>query len=259
LSTNLEFSLNDAAHTPLTVMDIRYGQVGLVHVRIRTTDPGAILDALTARIAAAPHFFRRTAVCLDLSALEKAPEVAEIRAVIEAVRRAGMLPVGLAGDSDGLEAIAIGLELPIISSFRTRTRPVPVIQPAQPAPSAPEPGPAPAPVDSSVPALIHNQTVRSGQRIYARNRDLIVNAGVGAGAEVMADGCLHVYGALRGRAMAGARGESAARVFCQEFHAELVSIAGVFRVFETIPAELAGMPVQVWLAGEDLHFARIGG
>jgi septum site-determining protein MinC len=259
LSTNLEFNLNDAADTPLTVMDIRYGQVGLVHVRIRTTDPGAILDALTGRIAAAPHFFRRTAVCLDLSALEKAPEVAAIRAVIEAVRRAGMLPVGLAGASDGLEAIAIALELPIISSFRTRTRPVPVIQPAQPAPSAPEPAPAPAPADSSVPALIHNQTVRSGQRLYARNRDLIVNAGVGAGAEVMADGCLHVYGALRGRAMAGARGESAARVFCQEFHAELVSIAGVFRVFETIPAELDGMPVQVWLAGEDLHFARIGG
>jgi septum site-determining protein MinC len=101
--------------------------------------------------------------------------------------------------------------------------------------------------------------VRSGQRIYARNRDLIVNAGVGAGAEVMADGCLHVYGPLRGRAMAGARGEPAARVFCQEFHAELVSIAGVFRVFETIPAELAGMPVQAWLEGENLHFARIGG
>jgi septum site-determining protein MinC len=255
LSTNPEFSPKGAADTPLPLIDIRYGQVGLVHVRIRTLDPGAVLDELTGRIAAAPHFFRRTAVCLDLSALEKAPEVAEIRAVIEAVRRAGMLSVGLAGDSDGLEAVAIALDLPIISSFRTRTRPVPVIQPAQPAP----PEPAPAPADSSVAALIHNQTVRSGQRIYARNRDLIVNAGVGAGAEVMADGCLHIYGSLRGRAMAGARGEPAARVFCQEFHAELVSIAGVFRVFETIPAELAGMPVQAWLAGEDLHFAPIGG
>ena len=58
--------------------------------------------------------------------------------------------------------------------------------------------------------------------------------------------------------MAGARGEVTARVFCQEFHAELVSIAGVFRVFETIPAELAGKPVQAWLAGDDLRFARIG-
>jgi septum site-determining protein MinC len=264
LSTNLEVNPNDAAaDAPPPAIDIRYGQVGLLHVRIRTLDPGALLDELSGRVAAAPHFFRRTAVCLDLIALEKVPEAAEIRAVIEAVRRAGMLVIGLAGDSGGLEAVAIALNLPVISSFRARARPVPVLQPAQPAPAAPEPAqesaPAPAPADSSVPALIHSQTVRSGQRIYARNRDLIVNAGVGAGAEVMADGCLHVYGSLRGRAMAGAHGESGARVFCQEFHAELVSIAGVFRVFETIPAELAGMPVQAWLAGEDLHFARIGG
>jgi septum site-determining protein MinC len=256
LSTNQELSLKDAIDTPLPEIDIRYGEVGLVQVRIRTTDPGTILDELTRRVSAAPHFFRRTAVCLDLSAIEKTPEVAEIRAVIEAVRRAGMLSVGLAGDSVELEAVSSSLNLPILSRFRTPTRPAPVLEPAQAAPTTPELAPAPA--DSSVSTLIHNQPVRSGQRIYARNRDLIVNAGVAAGAEVMADGCLHIYGPLRGRAMAGARGEPAARVFCQEFDAELVSIAGVFRVFETIPAELAGKPVQAWLAGEDLHFARIG-
>ena len=100
--------------------------------------------------------------------------------------------------------------------------------------------------------------MRSGQRVYARNRDLVVAAAVGAGAEVMADGCVHIYGSLRGRALAGARGERDARVFCQEFNAELVSIAGVFRVFETIPPELAGKPVQAWLEGDDLHFSRIG-
>ncbi len=83
-------------------------------------------------------------------------------------------------------------------------------------------------------------------------------ATVGAGAEVMADGCVHIYGALRGRAMAGVRGDATARVFCQEFRAELVAIAGVFRVFETLPAELAGQPVQAWLDGEELRFTRIG-
>jgi septum site-determining protein MinC len=254
LSTNLELSLKDAIDTPRTVIDIRYSEVGLVQVRIRTTDARAILNELAGRVAAAPHFFRRIAVCLDLSALEKTPEVAEIHAVIEAVRGVGMLSVGLAGDVVELETVANALNLPILSSFRTPTRPAPVLEPEQAAPTKPKPAPA----DSNVSTLIHNQPVRSGQRIYARNRDLIVNAGVGAGAEVMADGCLHIYGSLRGRAMAGARGEPAARVFCQEFHAELVSIAGVFRVFETIPAELAGMPVQAWLAGEDLHFAPIG-
>jgi septum site-determining protein MinC len=255
LSTNLELSLKDAIDTPRTVIDIRYSEVGLVQVRIRTTDPHAIQNELAARVAAAPHFFRRIAVCLDLSALEKTPEVAEIHAVIEAVRRVGMLSVGLAGDVVELETVASALNLPILSSFRTPTRPAPVLEPEQAAPTTPEPAPA----DSNVSTLIHIQPVRSGQRIYARNRDLIVNAGVTAGAEVIADGCLHIYGPLRGRAMAGARGDPAARVFCQEFDAELVSIAGVFRVFETIPAELAGMPVQAWLAGEDLHFAPIGG
>jgi len=256
LSTNLELSLKDGVDAP--VIDIRYSEVGMVRVRIRTTDPGAIANELAGRVAAAPHFFRRIAVCLDLSALEKTPEVAEIHAVIEAVRRVGMLSVGLAGDVVELETAASALNLPILSSFRTPTRPAPVLEPEQAAPTTPEPAPALAPADSNVSTLIHNQPVRSGQRIYARNRDLIVNAGVAAGAEVITDGCLHIYGPLRGRAMAGARGDPAARMFCQAFDAELVSIAGVFRVFETIPAELAGMPVQAWLAGEDLHFAPIG-
>jgi septum site-determining protein MinC len=109
-----------------------------------------------------------------------------------------------------------------------------------------------------MPALVHDEPVRSGQRVYARNRELIVMNVVGAGAEVMADGCVHIYGALRGRALAGARGEKTARVFCREFNAELVSIAGVFRVFEVIPADLAGQPVQARLKGDDLHFTRIG-
>jgi septum site-determining protein MinC len=253
LTTNLELNISTPADAPPpTVIDIRYGQMGLVQVRIRTTDPGAILDELTGRIAGAPQFFRRTAVCLDLGALENAPAVAELRTVIDAIRRAGMLVIGLAGDAAELEAVSEGLNLPVLSGFRAPRQPVADVPPPQPAAVPTEPA------ESGLATLIQDQTVRSGQRIYARNRDLIVTAGVGAGAEVMADGCLHIYGSLRGRAMAGARGQLTARVFCQEFHAELVSIAGVFRVFETIPAELAGNPVQAWLAGEDLHFARVG-
>ena len=92
---------------------------------------------------------------------------------------------------------------------------------------------------------------------YARNRDLIVTATVGAGAEVMADGCVHIYGALRGRAMAGVRGDTGARVFVREFRAELVAVAGVFRIFEQLPADLAGQPVQALLAGEELRLVRL--
>ncbi len=88
-------------------------------------------------------------------------------------------------------------------------------------------------------------------------RDLIITGSVGAAAEVMADGCVHIYGALRGRAMAGLRGDTNARVFTHEFYAELVAVAGVFKVFEKLPADLAGHPVQTLLVGEELRLARL--
>lgn len=231
--------------------EIRFGQVGLAQVRLRTIDATAVHDELAARLAAAPQMFERVAICLDLSALEGEPEVGEIRAVLEAIRRAGMLPVGLAHGTSAVDSLARALDLPVLTQFRAQTRTAPV---------AAEPK-KPVVVESaefSNPTLMHHQPVRSGQRVYARHRDLVVTSVVGAGAEVMADGCVHIYGALRGRAAAGARGEVTARVFCQEFNAELISIAGVFRVFETIPAELVGQPVQAWLDGDDLKLARVG-
>ncbi len=245
----------DAVHEP--AFEIRFGQVGLAQARIRTTDPGAIVDELTGRIAAAPHFFERAAVCLDLGALQNDPNVAEAQAILGAIRRAGMLPVGLAHGTAAIDALARELDLPVLTQFRPLAK---AAEAAAPVLDQPSPLPAPADVpEFTTPALMHHRPVRSGQRLYARHRDLVVTSTVGAGAEVIADGCVHVYGALRGRAVAGARGEMTARVFCQEFNAELISIAGVFRVFETIPAELAGHPVQAWLDGDDLRFARIGG
>ncbi|HEY0940430.1 MAG TPA: septum site-determining protein MinC [Steroidobacter sp.] len=244
----------EAAREP--AVEIRFGQVGLAQVRLRTVDAGTILDELTGRVAAAPQFFERTAVCLDLSALEKEPSTSEMRAVFDAVRRAGMLAVGLAHGTAEVDALARSLDVPVLTQFRVQGK-------ASPVPVAKEPPkPAPPPTDAPVlhpPTLMQHQPVRSGQRVYARHSDLVVTSTVGAGAEVIADGCVHIYGPLRGRAVAGARGEVTARVFCQEFHAELISIAGVFRVFETLPPELVGKPVQAWLDGDDLRFARIGG
>jgi len=247
LHNKIQASMNKTADAAREhAIDIRFGQVGLVQLRLHTTDRGAILDELTGRTATAPHFFERTAVCLDLSALKSEPSADEVRSVIEVVRRAGMLSVGLAQGGASIEALARDLDVPVFTHIRAVNKPVPVVQAA----AAPEP--------TGLPSQMQHQPVRSGQKVYARNRDLIVMSMVAAGAEVMADGCVHVYGPLRGRVMAGAHGDTTARVFCQEFNAELVSIAGVFRVFETIPAELAGHPVQAWLASDDLHFARIG-
>ena len=228
-------------------LEIRFGPVDMAQVRLRTTDPGTIVDELTGKVATAPKFFQHAAVCLDLSGLDNPPDAAELRGVTDAVRRAGMRPVGLVSGGGATEALGAAANMPLLTPFRPTNKPAPVVQPAaavaEPVPESP---------------LIHCQAVRSGQRLYARHRDLIVIATVGAGAELIADGCVHVYGQLRGRVMAGARGDTAARLFCQHFNPELVSIAGVFRVFETVPPELAGQPVQAWLDGDNLRFARIG-
>jgi septum site-determining protein MinC len=244
----------DAVRT--TALDLRYSQVGLLQMKLRSTDPGAILDELTGKVATVPQFFRQTAICLDLAELEGEPGVAEMRGVIEAVRRCGMLVVGFA-EGPASAALAREMGMPVIAGFRPQhaaPRAAAAVALA-PAPAAAPPPPAP----QILPALIHTQPVRSGQRIYARDRDLIITASVGPAAEVMADGCVHIYGALRGRAMAGVRGDTNARVFTREFRAELVAVAGVFRVFEQLPAELAGQPVQALLAGEDLRCTRLDG
>jgi len=104
---------------------------------------------------------------------------------------------------------------------------------------------------------MHNAPVRSGQQVYAEARDLTVLATVGAGAEVIADGSIHVYGALRGRALAGAQGNEQARIFCRAFHAELVAVAGHYKVLEEVPKELRGRAVQVWLEQDQLRIAAL--
>src|SRR6202007_2573913 len=119
-------------------------------IRIRATEPGVSLDELTGRIATAPRFFERTAVCLDLSALEKSPDVAEVRGVIDAVRRAGMLSIGLTTGSLGVEALSGALQIPVLSHFRAQNQSVPVVQAAPPPPES-----------AGLPALMHQQTVRS--------------------------------------------------------------------------------------------------
>jgi septum site-determining protein MinC len=122
--------------------------------------------------------------------------------------------------------------------------------------SAPEPSTAPQPAAASGRTMLVTQPVRSGTQIYARGGDLVVTAAVSPGAEIMADGNIHVYGALRGRALAGASGDGEARIFCSRFEAELVSIAGRYLVSEQLPAAERGFAVQIALVDDRLTVAR---
>ena len=234
--------------------ELKFGQVGIANLRVRTLDVAQLVTEMRERVQRAPNLFTRAAVILDFGGLNQAPSQASAQALVDGLRSAGVLPVALAYGTKEIEALSQQLGLPLLAKFRAqyeRTDAAPsTVAPPQPAPphaaEPPQLAPAAAAATAS-PGLIQTAPVRSGQQVYAEQRDLTVLTTVGAGAEVLADGSIHIYGALRGRALAGAQGNVEARIFCREFHAELVSVAGQYKVFEDIPAELRGKPVQVWL------------
>ena len=164
-------------------------------------------------------------------------------------------PAQLAAATEaGLASFAPSATTPI----RRATRAPPSASPGPDSPPPAEPSPAPPPARAAT--RIVTEPVRSGTQIYARGGDLIVTAAVSAGAEVMADGNIHVYGRLRGRALAGAAGDTAARIFCTRLEAELVSIAGRYLVSEQLPAEYQGGPAQIALVDDasDHHPKLVG-
>jgi septum site-determining protein MinC len=251
--------------------ELKIGQVGIANLRVRTLDVAQLAAEMRDRVTRAPKLFARAAVVVDFGGLAKTPDLATARALLDALRDAGVLPVALAYGTSDNDALAQQLGVPLLAKFRAQyeaTGPAPVetastAAPAQ-APRRDTAGPAPAKpavqnklAASGEPGLVQTTPVRSGQQVYADNRDLTVVTTVGAGAEVIADGSIHIYGALRGRALAGAQGNQKARIFCREFHAELVAIAGHYKVLEDIPKELRGKAVQIWLDKEELKIAAL--
>jgi len=245
--------------------ELKIGQVGIANLRIRTLDVDQLTGEMRERVQRAPKLFGRAAVIVDFGGLSKVPDAATARALIDGLRDAGVLPVGLAYGTREIEELSVAIGLPLLAKFRAQyERAAPAEATPEPAPAAraekkaSEPTPKTAPAaPGGEPGLMQTAPVRSGQQVYADNRDLTVLATVGAGAEVIADGSIHIYGALRGRALAGAQGNPKARIFCREFHAELVAVAGHYKVLEDIPKELHGKPVQVWLDGEALRIEQL--
>jgi septum site-determining protein MinC len=248
------------------VADIKFGQVGIANLRLKRLDIEELARELTEKVQHAPNLFARAPVVVDLSHLPELPDLETVRDLLARIREAGMLPVGLSYGTSENEELARSLDVPLFAKFRAAFerggKSEPVVEPA-PRTRRSDPEPAPATqsatqADAAVIGLVHDKPVRSGQQVYARGRDLILTKLVANGAEVIADGSIHVYGALRGRALAGAQGDASARIYCQEFHAELVSIAGQYRVFEDMPQDLRGQPVQAWLDGDRLMLAKLG-
>nr|WP_221281936.1 septum site-determining protein MinC [Chiayiivirga flava] len=245
--------------------ELKIGQVGIANLRVRELDIDKLEREMRERVERAPKLFERAAVVVDFGHLSSTPDAGAAQSLIDALRRAGVLPVALAYGTSAIEALARQIGLPLLAKFRAQYEPMGerVDTPAANAPQArntpppPAAEPPPTTVARAAAGMIHTTPVRSGQQVYAQQRDLTVCATVGAGAEVIADGSVHVYGALRGRALAGAQGNEGARIFCREFHAELVSIAGHYKVIEEVPKELRGKPVQVWLDDGKLRMEEL--
>ncbi|MGE8281012.1 MAG: septum site-determining protein MinC, partial [Stenotrophomonas sp.] len=241
---------------------LKIGQVGIANLRIRTLDVARLTQEMRERVARAPKLFGRAAVILDFGGLSQVPDRATAQELVNGLRDAGVLPVALAYGTSETETLSEQLGLPLLAKFRAQYERAEA-EPAPPPPPkkrAAEPAPPPPPAPAAAVAQVGRMqltTVRSGQQLYAENCDLTVLSTVGAGAEVIADGSIHIYGTLRGRALAGAQGNEGARIFCRDFHAELVAIAGRYKVLDDIPDNLRGKAVQVWLEQDQIMIAAL--
>ncbi|HEX2657812.1 MAG TPA: septum site-determining protein MinC [Polyangia bacterium] len=254
--------------TRKVIFELKGVMTSLAVMRLRTPDLGAIERHLRMKIAQLPQFFIDAPVALDLSALPGDEAAIPLRELVALLRACRLVPVGITEASEGLRDRAAAEGLGVLNFRAGRlpaggaTVPAPAARPAEPAPrpdprsAAPARAPMAAPAPHRPPVVIR-QPIRGGQVIFAENADLVILAPVNPGAEVIADGHVHIYSTLRGRAVAGAHGSTEARIFCQRLQAELVSIAGAYIMADDIPDEHRGQSVQIYLDGGECRIAAI--
>jgi septum site-determining protein MinC len=240
------------ASTTPAAFELKSASLSLVAVALKTTDLELLSHALDERFDDAPGLFDQDPVAIDLSLVHDNTEAIDFVALVQLLRGHKMQPIAVkSGNAQQMEdALAAGL-----SEAHGHAAPAQPLRnftpegpPTTPAPLLPDE--APAPVRTT---LIVDKPLRSGQRVYAKGSDLVVLAVVSHGAEVIADGNIHVYAPLRGRALAGAMGDTGARIFATCMEPQLLSIAGIYRTTETeLPASVLGKPGQVKLDGEKL-------
>ncbi|MBL8447337.1 MAG: septum site-determining protein MinC [Zoogloeaceae bacterium] len=232
------------------LVEFQGATLGVLVVVMRGTEPAALADALHKMMGGMGDFFSGEAAILDFSPITAPPERIDWTGVLSLFRRYRLQPIGVRGLPTELEGSARQAGLANLPAGALSGA-----QPVAPAPTpqAPPPPNAPAvepPATVAAKTMVVDRYLRTGQQIYAKGCDLILVGGLSNGAEVIADGNIHCYGPLRGRAIAGAQGDTRARIFSSNFGPELVAIAGVFRTFEKgIPEAVAAKGAQVRLNG----------
>lgn len=214
-----------------------------------------------------PGYFVGRPIILDVAAL-----ALEKEGLAKLIADLGERDIRIMG-VEGTKASFLGLGMPPLVSAGSRTTDIPDIAPAaaktsEPAvaPETPAPAeeretpaamPAPAPIIARAASLVHDKPVRSGQSVIFPDGDITILGSVASGSEVVAGGSIHIYGALRGRAIAGSTGNPAARIFCNKLEAELIAIDGLYRTAEDMDPQYRSRPVQAWLEGETMTMAAL--
>ncbi|MEY4476172.1 MAG: septum site-determining protein MinC [Pseudomonadota bacterium] len=205
-------------------------------IQLHDSRPEVIRQALQEKVDQAPAFLKNAPVVINVATL---PDGADWKDLQQAVTSTGLRIVGISGCQDEHQKRAIAqVGLPLLNEGKGQKMALePVVNPVE---------------SSPVKSQIISAPVRSGQQIYARNCDLIVISSVSAGAELIADGNIHIYGMMRGRALAGASGDAQCQIFCTHLSAELVSIAGQYWLSDQIPPDYVGQAAHLHLLDNEL-------
>jgi septum site-determining protein MinC len=248
--------MNARSSSSTLSFEIKSATLPLVSVLIKSTDLQILSTDMQHRFGDTPGFFDNDPVLIDLHALD---EAIDLNGLLQLLRRYQMNPVALRAGNPVQEAAAtlaglfVTAEARVLPPLKDDSAPQEVVREV-----IREVEVVREVASAGQSAMVVDKPLRSGQQVYARGRDLVVLAMVNPGAEVMADGHIHVYAPLRGKAIAGAKGDSSARIFAASLEAELVSIAGVYRTSDTpLPKDVAGKAAQVWLSDDKLQMRAL--
>jgi septum site-determining protein MinC len=244
------------------MFQLKGGLYPLTALQMLGTDLLTFEEQLSSKIQQAPKFFHNAPLVIDLQKLQKPDAHIDYQQLVGILRSKKLIPIGIKGGNTEQQAAATRVGLPILQDSAKDPRKTENDTAAKP--NATGKWSTPAETTSSNEPLIDSEIrgsntklitepVRSGQQIYARGGDLIVLASVSHGAELLADGNIHIYGSLRGRALAGVTGDETARIFCQHLEAELVSIAGQYKISEDIEQSVWRVAADISLQAGRLH------
>jgi septum site-determining protein MinC len=209
-----------------------------------------IEQQLQNKIAQAPEFFKNSPLLIDFQKLTAQNLDFSVIEIVSLLRKTGFMPIGTRGGNEQHNAESLALNLPVHSMHGQNLALQEKTSPKKPPAQVAETENA-APAIQDFENKLITQPVRSGQRVYAKG-DLIVTATVSAGAEIMAEGNIHIYGSLRGRALAGVLGNTNSRIFCSDLQAELISIAGIYQLRDDLSNHASHKPVQISLDNRTL-------